>query len=185
MSSNDIQAELGGQVFVPENEEKQDDEFKPLKPAWYPAEIEKAEVTKTKDEMGSYLKIQFVVLGEVNSGRKIFTNINLKNKNETCVQIGHKELATLCSAIGCPGLKSTDQLLSKTLMIKTAVKAAVMETVNGVKTEKYKADTVIKNYKAVGAATTSPKPASKPPVAETVASKPATDTAKPAKMPWE
>ena len=180
MSSNDIQAELGGQVFVPENEEKQDDEFKPLKPAWYPAEIEKAEVTKTKDEMGSYLKIQFVVLGEVNSGRKIFTNINLKNKNETCVQIGHKELATLCASVGVPGLTSSDQLIGKMVQIKTAVRAAKGD---------YPADTVVKSYKALGATTAKPKPAQDaPPVAETVAS--VHDSAKtveamPAKMPWE
>jgi len=184
--SNDIQAELGAE-FIPADVDTSgtDGDFQPFKPAWYPAEIEQAEVVSKEPGVKSGLKLQFVVLGDVYSGRKVFGYINLKNPSATCENIGRAELATLCSAIGCPGLKSTDQLLSKTLMIKTAVKAAVMETVNGVKTEKYKADTVIKNYKAVGTATTSPKPASEPPVAETVASKPKQEVSGAPKMPWE
>jgi hypothetical protein len=73
--SNDIQAELGAD-FNPADYENQDNDFTPLTPGWYPAEFEKAEICQTKDETGSYLKIQLVVLGEKYNGRKVFSNIN-------------------------------------------------------------------------------------------------------------
>ena len=187
--SNDIQEALGME-FNPEDVDTSgmDNDFQPLKPAWYPAEIEHAEVvSKEPDKSG--LKLQFVVLGDAYSGRKVFGYINLKNPSTTCENIGKAELATLCTAVGCPGLRSTDQLLTKTLMIKTAVKAAVMEMVNGIKVEKYKADTEIKEYKAPGATTGDVVKLpliDKPPVAETVASAPKQEvTGGPGKMPWE
>lgn len=139
---NDVQAELGAAFNPAEYEHAGDNDFAPLTPGWYPAEIEKAGVAKTKDETGSYLKVQFTVLGDKYNGRKVFTNINLKNKSSDAENIGRRELATLCSVVGIPGLQSSQQLIGQILQIRTAVQAAKGD---------YPAGTVVKGYKAAGA----------------------------------
>jgi hypothetical protein len=190
--SNDIQEALGMNFVAADypDDGNGDGDFKPLTPGWYPAEIEKTGIKRTNADDGRYLNVQFCILGEVYSGRKVFEMYNIDNPSTACQAMGRKQLGKLCCAVGLPDLGDSQRLIGKTVMIKTAVKAAVMEMVNGIKVEKYKADTEIKEYKAPGAATTSPKPTSKPPVADTVASAPEqgeapSTTSAPGKMPWE
>ena len=176
MSNNDIQAELGAD-FNPDDYEDQDNDFTPLTPGWYPAEFERAEICQTKDERGSYLKIQLVILGNKYNGRKVFSNINLKNDSAKCVGMGIAELKKIAKVYGKTVMDiKVEHMLGQMIQIRTAVKAAQGN---------FPADTVIKDYKAVGTATTSPKPASEPPVAETVASKPKQEVSGAPKMPWE
>lgn len=118
---NDIQDAMG-EIFNPNNVEPEDG-FKPVPPGWYPATIERAEVRETKAGTGNYLSLQFSILGNSYGNRKVFTNINLKNPNKTCEDIGHRELASLCLALRIAGLQSSDELLNKDLRIKVKVTA--------------------------------------------------------------
>ena len=175
--SNDIQEALGME-FNPADYENQDNDFTPLTPGWYPAEFERAEICQTKDETGSYLNVQFVILGDKYNGRKVFTKIHLKNNSAKCVGRGIREMTKIAEIYGKTIMTiKIEHMLGQMIQIKTAVQPA---------TGDFKAETVVRDYKATGATTASPKPASKPPVAETVASKPtSTAEAKPDKMPWE
>ena len=177
--SNDIQEALGADFNPDDYNNQPDNDFTPLTPGWYPAEFERAETCQTKDERGSYLKLQLVILGEKYSGRKVFDNINLKNDSAKCVGMGIAQLTKIAKVYGKTIMDiKVEHMLGQMIQIKTAVRAAKGD---------YPADTEIKDYKAPGAATTKPRPAQdKPPVAETVASAPKQEvTGGPGKMPWE
>ncbi len=117
--SGDISNLMGGYVDtsnVPEGS------YSPLKPGWYPAMIEKAEVKDTRSGTGKYLSVQFGVLAEQYSGRKVFANINLVNPNPKAVEIGARELAQLGSACGLLRLGDSTELLDKVIQVRVSIK---------------------------------------------------------------
>ena len=65
--------------------------LEPIKAGWYIAHITDSELCQTQSQDGHYLKLEFTILGDQNGeksgNRKVFTNLNLHNKNETAVRI--------------------------------------------------------------------------------------------------
>lgn len=74
--------------------------FEVLPPGWYNFKIDESEMKPTKDGAGSYLKLRFEVLDGQYVGRKVYTNLNLRNSNVQTVEIAQKQLSAICHAVG-------------------------------------------------------------------------------------
>lgn len=72
----------------------------PIPPDDYLMQVEKQEMKPTKDQTGVILSMQYTVLEGPFEGRKVFSNINVKNKNAQAQQIGIGEFKALCLACG-------------------------------------------------------------------------------------
>ncbi len=161
-------------------------EFEPLPAAWYPVEIEKAEVKETSKGTGTMLKIQFSVIGEAYNNRKLFSQLNIQNPSTVAQEIGRRQLADIARACGIAFLDDEDNLLAKTLEVHVVVKP---------RSDTKELDNEIKGYRALGGATktapaatsttaTAPGATKPTPPAQNPAAKPAA-AAPGGKMPWE
>jgi len=79
--------------------------------------LEVAEQKDTKAKDGMYLAITFKIIEGKYKNRKVWKNINLVNPNETAVEIGKRDLASLCRAVGVSKPKGPHDLLNKILII--------------------------------------------------------------------
>ncbi len=105
---------------LPEN----DNNFEPIPAGWYQAQIEKAEVKATKAGNGSYMNVQYKILGPQYAGRVVFGMITIQNPNSTAEEIGKKEMGSLMDACALVSVNNTDSFIGKTLTIKVKVKPA-------------------------------------------------------------
>ena len=97
-------------VFDAKNAEKQT-EFEPIPAQWVIGEAEKSEYKATAAKTGHYLKFQINILApEEYKGRKVFSNLNLDNPNQTAVEIAQKELASMCEVCGVDELEDSTEL---------------------------------------------------------------------------
>lgn len=101
-------------------------DFEPLAPGWYALKIVNTEVRPTKSGGGEYLKVEFDVLGGVNTGagkgRKHWENFNLWNPSEKAQQIARGQFSGLCRACGKIGLvKDSSELHGKTMEAKLKI----------------------------------------------------------------
>jgi len=144
------------------------DNFDPIPDGWYTATVNSAELKDTKDKTGKYIAVGYGITGPAHSGRVVFGNLNIKNRNAEAERIGMQQLGQVMGAIGLVKVQDTDQFIGGSLSIKVAYKAPVMEDGH----EKYAASNEIKGYKPIeGAAaipfpvpgTTASTPASTPP----------------------
>ena len=119
----DLNEYLGDDGFDPNAHEAASD-FEPIPAGDYPVMIEEAEVKATKAKDGAYLKMMFVILGDNFAGRKLFANINLKNKSEKCVEIGIRELAALGQAVGLAKITDSQELVGQSLIVRVSVRPA-------------------------------------------------------------
>ncbi len=110
--------------------------FEPLPAGWYSVQIDSAEVKKTQRGDGYYLKVSMTVL---DSGRKLFDQINLRNPNPTAEEIGQRQLSALGRAAGFQVMDDEDKLLGK--MVKARVKVK--------KDQQYGDDNEIQKYEAI------------------------------------
>ncbi|SFB52593.1 Protein of unknown function [Rhizobium sp. NFR07] len=77
----------------------------------YVLEVSASEVKPTAKGNGTILKLTYdVVEPSEFKGRKIFANINLENANSTAQEIGQRDLAKLCRAIGLNEVNDSDEL---------------------------------------------------------------------------
>lgn len=127
-------------VFVPEDVKSTG--FEAIPAGWYEAELEKSTLKSTKAKDGKYLEFAFKVTEEGDAeGRKIWTNLNIVNKNETAVAIAQSDLKAICESVGFEGeLEDTEDLHNIPLMIKVSVKP---------ETAQWPEKNEIKGYKAL------------------------------------
>lgn len=77
----------------------------------YRLEIEASEVKPTKDGSGTLLKVTCSVIDpEDYRGRKLFNQYNLENKSAQAQEIGQKQFAALCRAIGVTEVEDSEQI---------------------------------------------------------------------------
>ena len=162
-------------------------DFSPLPPGWYPAEIEAAEIKDTKAEDGKYLKVTLSIIGEAYNGRnyngrKVFPTLNILNPSSQAQEIGRRELADLARACEIAMLDDEDKLLGKQLEVRLTVK----------QDKGYEPDNKVKGYRRLGAGNDSPAVAppagTKPAATKQKTAKPvatSSPAAKKGKMPWE
>ena len=68
--------------------------------------------TRERAQQADLLKITFVVAqGHANAGRKLFYRLNLWNVSEESKATAHKQLKTLCYAVGITGMLNTEDEL--------------------------------------------------------------------------
>ena len=85
----------------------------------YPVMIEDVVAERAKDPASGLLKVTFVVAqGHPNAGRKLFYRLNLWNVSEESKATAHKQLTSLCYAVGITGqLNDTDELKGRQCII--------------------------------------------------------------------
>ncbi|RUM98998.1 DUF669 domain-containing protein [Pseudaminobacter arsenicus] len=85
----------------------------------YELEVEASDVTPTKDGRGTILKTTMVVLRpEDYAKRKLFNNYNLENPNAQAQEIGQRQFASLCRAIGIDSVEDSEDLHFKAFTAK-------------------------------------------------------------------
>ena len=99
-------------------------DFTPLPAGAYEVEITNSEVKDAKSGNGCYLALEMTVLGPEGAGRKVWSNITLKNTNAQAESIGQAQLSALCRAVGIPKLVDSDQLFQKLLRVRLKVTPA-------------------------------------------------------------
>ncbi len=97
----------------------------PLPVGLYTVEITSSDVRELKSGNGLGLEVEFTVIDpEQYAGRKVWQNFNIKHTNPTAEDIGTRELAALCRALGIFKLNDSDELFGKILRIKTKIRPA-------------------------------------------------------------
>jgi len=74
-------------------------EFTPLPNGQYVAVIGESERKKTKSGNGEYLELVFVVIEGDFTNRKIWTRLNIVNRNPVAQQIANGHLSSICRAV--------------------------------------------------------------------------------------
>jgi len=98
--------------------------MEPLPAGWYKCVISETEEKPTKAGTGSYLQLQLDVIEGQYQGRKAFDRLNLKNPNQTAVEIAQRTLSSICRAVNVPNPRDSYELCDKPLMVKVAVRPA-------------------------------------------------------------
>lgn len=76
------------------------DDRTPVPVGDYLARIVESDVKPTKAGTGITMPLVWQISDGEHGGRKIFENVNLKNPNAVAMQIGKKQLNSICDAIG-------------------------------------------------------------------------------------
>lgn len=97
--------------------------YKPLPDGYYNILIVKASEDKTRDGTGLLLHIEGQVVDGPCKGRVVHHRITLKNKSQTAVEIGQRQLSALCHATGILRPTSAHVFVQKTIKIKVKVVA--------------------------------------------------------------
>ena len=97
------------------------EEFEPIPPGTYYAQIAKIECKPTQAG-GQYFKIQYVIVNDPqHSKRSVFDNVNYINENATAERIGRNTLGLIGKACGLATLTDTDQLVGRVLKIDVRI----------------------------------------------------------------
>ena len=95
--------------------------FEPIPPGEYPMEVISAGMHDTRAGTGCYMKLEMAVIGQVQQGRKVFWNINLKNPNPKAEEIGREHLDQVRQSVGLVSLTDSSQLIGGKLTAKLIV----------------------------------------------------------------
>ena len=112
-------ANLGGTFDASEHDTDAQGSYEDLPNGDYALEIEASEVKDNSKGNGTLLKITAVVLEpEQYAGRKYFDNFNLQHANPTAQEIGRRQFAQLCRAIGEGSVDDSEELHFKRYVVK-------------------------------------------------------------------
>jgi hypothetical protein len=111
-------AQLGQRFDATQYDTEQRD-YENLPDGIYEMEIESSDITPTKDGRGMVLKTTDVVVRpEALKGRKLFSNYNLENQSAQAQEIGQRQFASLCRAIGVDTVDNSEELHFRTFTVK-------------------------------------------------------------------
>lgn len=100
-----------GSTFNAQDHDTEQRDYEELPNGVYSLEIEASDVVPTSTGSGTILKTTMVVLApEEFKGRKIFNNYNLENANAQAQEIGQRQFASLCRAIGVDAVEDSEEL---------------------------------------------------------------------------
>lgn len=143
---------------VPEQED-----FSALPEGQYVVIATASEMKPTKNGNGEYLQFVFEVIDGQYKGRKLWARLNLKNQNQTAVDIAQRELAAICKAVGIIKPSDSAELHNKPLTVTVAVEID----------DRKREGNTIKKYEPVGAPSGGyVPPAAQAPAAQAAASAP-------------
>ena len=135
----------------------------------YPVQIVASEMKLTSDGDGQYLSLEHEIIDGQYKGRKLWNNLNLKNRNPQTVEIAQRELSAICHATGKLHVADSEDLHFIPMLVTVRHKPAGPDK-NGVHRE---AKNEIKGYEPMSGA--APRPA--------VQTRPAVVAAAPAAQP--
>jgi hypothetical protein len=98
--------------------------FEPLPAGWYKVSIQKDEVKPTKGNDGTILAFTYGVLDGKFQNRKLFDNLNIKNKNAIAEKIAYQKLSAISRAVGKMQWKLTEELHNIPFWVLLKVKPA-------------------------------------------------------------
>lgn len=136
--------------------------YEPMPAGWYQVRISEADVAITKSGTGQMIKMTLDVIGPSHEGRKVWTNLNIKNDSEVAERIGKQQLGKVMRACNLPSLNDTDQLIGGTMEVKLVIK---QDPEYGDKNE-------VKDYRAMSSAVAPTATASAPAAQAPTGSKP-------------
>lgn len=76
----------------------------------YPVVITASQEKPTKSGNGSYIELEMTVQGGQYNGRKLFDRLNIRNPNQTAVDIAYSTLSAICHVTGRMNIADTQQL---------------------------------------------------------------------------
>lgn len=97
-------------------------DFGTIPPGDYEACICNSEMKATKDGLGEYLNLEIQIVSGQYQNRKLFEKLNLRNKNETAVQIAKGTLSAICRAVGVLTPNDSAELHNKPFRITVGVR---------------------------------------------------------------
>jgi len=104
-------ARLGNTFNATEHDTEQRGEYEELPNGDYQLEIEASDVVPTSTGSGTILKTTLIVVApESHKGRKLFNNYNIENSNPQAQEIGQRQFASLCRAIGVDSVEDSEEL---------------------------------------------------------------------------
>ncbi len=108
-----------GQRFNAQDYDTTQSDYSELPNGIYELEVESSDVVPTKAGDGTLLKTTMVVLRpEAYEKRKLFGQYNLENKNPTAQEIGQRQFASLCRAVGVRDVEESEDLHFKAFTVK-------------------------------------------------------------------
>jgi len=108
-----------GTTFDSTQHDTEQRDFTPLPDGDYRLEITESDVAATSSGSGTMLKATISVIEpDEFKGRLIWKNFNIENANAQAQQIGQRELAAQCRAIGIPAIEDSEELHFKAFMAK-------------------------------------------------------------------
>jgi len=125
--------------------------YDPIPAGDYIVNIVKADIKATKDGTGQFIALQMDVLAPSHAGRKVFSNINVRNKSTQAEEIGRQQLGSIMRACGLAKVTDTDELLGQQILVKVIIEQQ----------EGRDPQNVVRSYKAVDGANL-PKAENKP-----------------------
>lgn len=87
----------------------------------YVMAIVESEKRQANSGNGEYVALTLEVLEGEYSGRRLWENLNLWNRNETAVQIARGTLSAICKAVSVPAPRDTAELHDMPMICKVAV----------------------------------------------------------------
>lgn len=100
-----------GSAFKAEEHDTTQSDYSELPNGIYKLEIEASDVVPTKAGNGTILKTTMIVIEpEQYKGRRVFGTYNLENANPQATEIGQRQFASLCRAIGISEVDDSEQL---------------------------------------------------------------------------
>jgi len=114
-------AQLGQRFDATAHDTTQSD-YSELPNGIYRLEVEASDVTPTKDGKGTILKTTMVVVApDEYAKRKLFTNYNLENPSAQAQEIGQRQFAALCRAIGVHEVEDSEDLHFRSFTVKVGL----------------------------------------------------------------
>jgi len=112
-------ARLDEQFNADQHEEQQS--FEPLPAGEYPAHVTDSDIKDTKKGDGKYIKLTWEILDGPFAGRLVFENYNYINSSAQAAEIGQRDFASACRALGRPNVTDTEQLHAIPAIIKLKI----------------------------------------------------------------
>lgn len=134
-------AQLG--IMFDANQVDPTDTFEALPAGEYPVVITESDMKPTKNGHGEYLQLTLEVIDGKFKGRKIWDRLNLKNANNTAVEIAQRQLSSLCHATKVMNVSDSSQLHNIPVVARVGYKPPA----NG-----YDGTNEVKGYKAMAGA---------------------------------
>lgn len=96
--------------------------FDPIPAGEYNACIVGSDMKQTKNGSGEYLNLEISILDGTYQNRRLFDKLNLKNSNETAVQIARATLSSICRAVNVLEPNDSSELHMKPFRISVGVR---------------------------------------------------------------